>query len=102
MGDVPEAGSDDLLARPVHAEGRSRAFGELTRAQVRERAAELRASVGFGPTARVASVAMAWRELADLMDRAQADTVGQLHREALAERAEKLWVVAPRGGLLGG
>lgn len=102
MGAAPERGPDDLLARPVHAGGRSKAFGELTREEVRERAAELREAVGFGPTARVAAVAMAWRELGDVMDRAQADTVGQLDREALAERAEKLWVVAPSGGLLGG
>ena len=39
-------------------------FGELTADDARARADELRAAIGWGPTARVAPVALAWRELA--------------------------------------
>ena len=44
-------------------------FGELTAQDARARADELRAAIGWGPTARVAPVAMAWRELALTMER---------------------------------
>ena len=44
--------------------GRSKPFAELTAEEVRSRADELRAATGWGPTARVASVARAWAELA--------------------------------------
>jgi hypothetical protein len=89
-----------ILAEPVFAGGRSKPFGELTRPEVEERAAELRSAAGWGPTARVASVAAAWRGLAALMTERGADTVGQLPGEELEARAGKLWVVPPGGSLL--
>ena len=52
-----------VLAELVYAGGRSKPFGELTVIEVNERADELRGVAGFGPTARVAPVAMAWGEL---------------------------------------
>jgi hypothetical protein len=92
--------SDDVLARTVHAGGADRPFGELTADAVRAHAAELRAAVGWGPTARVATVAQAWRELADEMARAGAATVADLGAERAAAVAERLWVVPPGGSLL--
>ena len=89
-----------ILAERVFAGGRSKPFAELTRAEVEERADELRSTVGWGPTARVASVATAWRELARLMTEQGADTVGELDPGEVAARAEKLWVVPPGGSLL--
>jgi hypothetical protein len=91
---------DDVLARPVHAGGADRRFGELTVEDVRGHAAELRSAAGWGPTARIATVAQAWRELADDMARAQAATVADLGPERAAEVAERLWVVPPGGSLL--
>jgi hypothetical protein len=91
---------DDVLARPVHAGGADRRFGELTVEDVRAHAAELRSAVGWGPTARIATVARAWRELADDMAREQAATVADLGPERAAEVAERLWVVPPGGSLL--
>jgi hypothetical protein len=76
----------EIARTPVFARGENRPFGELTADDVRERADELRAAVGFGPTARVAPVAQAWRELAMGMSKAGAGLV------ALAPR---LWVVMP-------
>jgi hypothetical protein len=89
-----------VLAEQVFAGGRSKPFAELTADEVKARAAELKAATGWGPTAKVASVAMAWAELARLMEQSKASTVGELERDAVAERAEKLWVVPPGGSLL--
>ncbi len=86
-----------ILAAPVYARGENRPFGELTADDVRSRADELRAAVGFGPTARVAPVAQAWRELAMAMDRAGAAAVEAVPAETLAELAPRLWVVMPGG-----
>ena len=88
------------LAEPVFAGGRSKPFGELTADEVRARADELKAATGWGPTAKVASVARAWIVFARLMEDAHAATVADLDRELIAEHAEKLWVVPPGGSLL--
>jgi hypothetical protein len=92
--------SEDVLSRPVHAAGADRRFGELTADDVRAHAAELRSAAGWGPTARIATVAQAWRELADEMSRAGAATVADLGAERAAALAERLWVVPPGGSLL--
>ncbi len=84
-----------MLDQPVFINGSSRPFGELTRNDVKSRADELRALVGFGPTARVAPVALAWRELALIMDRAGARTVGDLDDQTLVGLAPRLWVTLP-------
>lgn len=93
-------GVQEILASTVYVDGANRPFGELTLDQVRARAAELRAATGWGPMARVASVAMAWRELSLTLERAGASTVGELSAEAVTELAPKLWVVPPGGTLL--
>jgi hypothetical protein len=91
---------DTVLAEPVFAGGRSKPFAELTVEEVRARAEELRAATGWGPTAKVASVAMAWGAFARLMEEQGAAIVADIDREAVAEHAEKLWVVPPGGSLL--
>jgi hypothetical protein len=96
----PPPDAQRVLAEQVFAGGRSKPFAELTCDEVRERAAELKAATGWGPTARVASVAMAWAELGRLMEHVNAATVGELRPDAVVERAEKLWVVPPGGSLL--
>ena len=84
-----------VLGQEVFIRGANRPFGELTRADATSRADELRAAVGFGPTARVAPVAQAWRELAITMDRAGAGTVGALEPDVLLALAPRLWVTLP-------
>ena len=84
-----------ILDQEVFIRGANRPFGELTRDDVSSRADELRAAVGFGPTARVAPVARAWRELALAMDRAGASTAGDLEPDLLVDLAPKLWVTLP-------
>lgn len=89
-----------VLAEHVFGGGRSKPFAEMTAEEVHSRAEELRAATGWGPTARVAGVARAWGELARLMDESGATTVAELDSDAVAERAERLWIVPPGGSLL--
>ena len=84
-----------ILERPVFIRDANRPFGELTLADARERADELRAATGWGPTVRVAPVARAWRELTMAMERTGAAAVRDLGAEDVIELAPKLWVVLP-------
>jgi hypothetical protein len=90
----------DVLRTPVFGGGRSKPFGELTAAEVSARGQELKAATGWGPTARIASVAYAWIGFARLMQDAGAATVADLDPELVAAHAERLWVVPPGGSLL--
>ena len=85
----------EILDQPVFIRGANRPFGELTPDDARARADELRAAVGWGPTARVAPVAQAWRELSLAMDRAGAGTAAELEPDVLVELAPRLWVTLP-------
>jgi hypothetical protein len=84
-----------ILEQEVFIRGANRPFSELTPDDARSRADELRAAVGWGPTARVAPVAQAWRELSMVMDRAGAATVGELEPDVLVKLAPRLWVTLP-------
>ena len=79
----------------MFAGGANRPFGELTLEEVRGRADELRAATGWGPTARVAPVARAWRELSMEMERAAAASVRELDGAVVQRLAAQLWVVMP-------
>jgi hypothetical protein len=89
-----------ILGQAISVSGKNVAFGELTLDDVRRRADELRAAVGFGPTARVAPVAQAWRELVMAMERAGAGTVRELDPDLVVELGPRMWVVPPGGTLL--
>ena len=91
---------DRILATTVYVDGANRAFGELTGEQTRARADELRSAVGWGPTARVAPVAQAWRELSIAIERAGVHTVGELDPGVTAELAPRLWITPPAGGMM--
>lgn len=91
----PASDLEQILATTVFAGGANRPFGELTSDQVRARADELRAATGWGPTARVAPVARAWRELSMEMERGRASVVAGLDPDVLARLAPQLWVVMP-------
>ena len=90
----------DPLRALVYTDGAYKPFGELTLAEVQARARELKAATGFGPTARVASVARAWGELARAMSGAGAASVAELERDTVAELAGRAWVVPPGGSLI--
>lgn len=84
-----------ILDQEVWIRGANRPFAELTTDDARSRADELRAAVGWGPTARIAPVAQAWRELAIAMDGAGAATVAELDADVLVRLAPRLWVTLP-------
>lgn len=84
-----------ILEQQVYIRGANRPFGSLTPDDARSRADELRAAVGWGPTARVAPVAQAWRELSIALDGAGAATVDALDPEVLLKLAPRLWVTLP-------
>jgi hypothetical protein len=89
-----------ILEQTVFSGGRAKPFGELTREEVRSRAAELKAVSGTGPTVKVVPVAMAWGELARTMDSEGAERVSDLDEATITARAERLWIVPPGGSLL--
>jgi hypothetical protein len=84
-----------ILDAQVFVGGANRAFGSVTADHARGHADELRAAVGWGPTARVAPVAQAWRELSLTLDRAGAATVAELDPAAVRDLAPRLWVTLP-------
>jgi hypothetical protein len=84
-----------ILEQQLYIGGANRPFREVTVDEARERADELRAATGWGPTARVGPVARAWRELVIEMERAGVATVAELDADVLAVLAPKLWVVMP-------
>jgi hypothetical protein len=91
---------DYVIKQTVFIRGANRPFGELTRDDAQFRGAELKAAVGWGPTAKIAPVAMAWRELSMELTSAGVETVAELPRETVLAFAPKLWVVPPGGSLL--
>lgn len=88
------------MRAPVHQGARYVPFGELTRAEVKSQALRIGAAGSWGPLARAAKVARAWRELAAEMESAQADRVRDLGPAAVAEWAERTWVIPPAGGMI--
>ena len=90
----------EALGSRLDSGGARRTFGELTQAEVAERASELGSATGFGHRSRVAGVATAWGELAGLMAREGAATVAALDAESLEPLLERLWIRPPGGSLL--
>jgi hypothetical protein len=86
---------EDPLARPVHVAGVDKPFGEVTEADARAMAAELRAAGSWGPLARVAAIARGWAQLADALRDAGAPTVAALDAETVRSTAERLWIIPP-------
>ncbi len=82
----------DVLCTPVYAAESYKAFGEFTLEDVRLKASELGAATGWGPTARVGSVARGWSALGSAMANAHAATVSDLDPRTALEYAERLWV----------
>jgi hypothetical protein len=91
---------DYVKRQTVFIRGANRPFGELTRDDAQMRGAELKATVGWGPTAKVAPIAQAWKQLSMELQQAGVNTVAELPRETVLAFAPKCWVVPPRGSLL--
>ncbi len=88
----PDTPVNAVLGTLVFIRGANRPFGELTLEDVRMRAAELKSTVGVGPTTRVAPIALGWATLVIEMQRAGAETVRELPGETVLELRPKLWM----------
>ena len=92
---MPRQDVSDILARGVSIAGVETKFGEIDIEAARRQAAELKALQGWGPMAKVGSIARAWTELAQTLDKRGAATVADLDASAIITSATDLWVIPP-------
>jgi Fe-Mn family superoxide dismutase len=97
---VPREDVSDVLCRNVSIAGVERIFGELTIDDARTQASELKALQGWGPMAKVGSVARAWTELAQTLDQRGATTVADLDPTVVISAATDLWIIPPGRGMV--
>ena len=90
----------DPLTEKVFCDGDYKPFGEVTAADARRRSEELAEAGSWGPLARVAGVAAAWRELAEELGRTGSTSVSELDSASALAFAKRVWVIPPRGSLL--
>jgi hypothetical protein len=90
----------DPLTEKVFCDGSYKPFGEVTAGDARRRSEELGEAGGWGPLARVAGVALAWRELADELRQSGSACVSELDPATALTFAKRVWAVPPRGSLL--
>ncbi|MDQ1686791.1 MAG: superoxide dismutase, Fe-Mn family [Frankiaceae bacterium] len=92
---VPRQDVSDILSRGVSIAGVETVFGEIDIDAARTQAAELKALQGWGPMAKVGSIARAWNELAQTLDKRGAATVADLDASTIISSATDLWVIPP-------
>jgi Fe-Mn family superoxide dismutase len=90
----------DILARTVSIAGVECVFGEIDKESAQKQAAELKALQGWGPMAKVGSIARAWKELANTLDKRDAATVAELDATTIITAATDLWVIPPGRGMV--
>ncbi|HEX4344835.1 MAG TPA: superoxide dismutase [Solirubrobacteraceae bacterium] len=95
---VPDV--SDILVRTVSISGKMVAFGEITLEAARTQSAELGALAGWGPMAKVGTVARAWGELAKNIEGRGASTVADLDPGLVKKAAVDLWIVPPERGMV--
>jgi hypothetical protein len=92
---VPRQDVTDILVRTVSIAGVNTPFGEIDIDAARTQAAELKALQGWGPMAKVGSIARAWNELAQMLEKRDAATVADLDASTIISSAMDLWVIPP-------
>jgi Fe-Mn family superoxide dismutase len=92
---VPRQDVSDILIRTVSIAGVNTPFGEIDIDAARTQAAELKALQGWGPMAKVGSIARAWNELAQMLEKRDAATVSDLDASTIISSAMDLWVIPP-------
>ena len=90
----------DILARTVSIAGVETVFGEIDKENAQKQAAELKALQGWGPMAKVGSIARAWADLANTLDKRDAATVAELDATTIITAATDLWVIPPGRGMV--
>jgi Fe-Mn family superoxide dismutase len=92
---APRPDISDVLTRSVSIAGVDKIFGEITIDDARTQATELKALAGWGPMAKVGSIARGWSELASMLDKRGAATVADLDAGIVLRSAKELWVIPP-------
>ena len=98
--DAPVPDVSDILVRTVSITGKMVPFGEVTLDAARTQSAELGALAGWGPMAKVGTVARAWGELAKTIEGRGAQTVADLDPGIVKKAAVDLWIVPPERGMV--
>jgi Fe-Mn family superoxide dismutase len=95
---VPDV--SDILLRTVSISGRIVPFGEVTVEDARTQSAELGALAGWGPMAKVGTVARAWGDLAKNIEGRGAACVAELDPGMVKKMATDLWITPPERGMV--
>jgi hypothetical protein len=90
----------EALGAQVHDGESYLKFGEMTREQVAAQGERLAEVGSWGPLARAAKVARAWKGLAAEMEQGGAATVADLDGTEVVTWAERVWAIAPAGGMI--
>ena len=90
----------EILERTVSISGKMIPFGEITLDNAKTQAAELGALTGWGPMAKVGSIARAWTSLAQTMEGRGAACVAELDPGQVKKFGIDLWVVPPDFGMV--
>jgi hypothetical protein len=90
---------EDPLTRPIHIGGVNKTFGEVTLADARAQASELKGVAGWGMS-RVMPVARAWADLVRAMESGAVERVEELEAPMIETMARKLWILPPKGDSL--
>jgi Fe-Mn family superoxide dismutase len=89
-----------ILERTVSITGNMIPFGEITLDDARTQASELGALTGWGPMAKVGSIARAWTDLAKTIEGRGAACVAELDAGQIKKYAVDLWVIPPERGMI--
>ena len=95
---VPDV--SEVLERQVSISGRLVPFGQVDVDAAKTQSSELGALAGWGPTAKVGSIARAWGELAKTLEARAAATVADLEPGMIKKVAEELWIIPPERGMV--
>jgi Fe-Mn family superoxide dismutase len=100
FADAPVPDVSGILERTVSITGKMIPFGEITLEDAKRQAAELNALTGWGPMAKVGSIARGWTDLAKTMEGRGAACVGELDAGQIKKYGVDLWVVGPDFGMV--
>jgi Fe-Mn family superoxide dismutase len=95
---VPDV--SEVLLRTVSIAGKNTPFGEVTLEDARTQSAELGALAGWGPMAKVGTVARAWGDLAKNIEGRGASCVAELEPGMVKQMAMDLWIIPPERGMV--
>jgi len=100
FADAPVPDVSEILERTVSITGKMIPFGEITLDDAKRQASELGALTGWGPMAKVGSIARAWTDLAKTIEGRQAACVAELDAGQIKKYAVDLWVIPPERGMI--